>query len=73
MAGINADGHPSYSPDRKLVVTDTYPDKSRVSSIKVMSGEGAVTLVRVFRRLSMTMIHGVTFIHVGAGREENLF
>ena len=46
--GINADGHPSYSPDRKLVVTDTYPDKSRVSSIKVMSGEGAVTLVRVF-------------------------
>lgn len=43
-----ADGHPSYSPDGKFVVTDTYPDKSRVSSIKVMNGEKIVTLVKVF-------------------------
>ncbi len=32
------DGHPSYSPDRSLIVTDTYPDRTRVAEIKLMSG-----------------------------------
>lgn len=36
---MTGDGHPSFSPDRKLVVTDTYPNRSRISSIKIMDGD----------------------------------
>ena len=32
------DGHPSYSPDGCLVVTDSYPDRARVASINIMDG-----------------------------------
>jgi hypothetical protein len=35
---ISADGHSSYNPDGKLVVTDTYPDRARIASVKVMNG-----------------------------------
>lgn len=45
---MNGDGHPSYSPDGKLVVTDTYPDKARISSVKVMDGEKVRVVARVF-------------------------
>ena len=30
------DGHPSYSPDRTLVVTDSYPNRARVADIKIL-------------------------------------
>lgn len=36
---INSDGHPSYSPDRKKVVTDSYPDKARMTSVIIMAGK----------------------------------
>lgn len=46
------DGHPSYSPDGKSVVTDSYPDRARIAAINVMSGnerERDTTIVaRVF-------------------------
>ena len=35
---LSNDGHPSYSPDRSLIVTDTYPDRARVAEIKIMDG-----------------------------------
>ena len=35
---LSNDGHPSYSPDRSLIVTDTYPDRTRVAEIKLMDG-----------------------------------
>lgn len=35
---LNGDGHPSYSPDGKYIVTDAYPDRARVASIRVMDG-----------------------------------
>lgn len=35
---LNGDGHPSYSPDGKHIVTDAYPDRARVASIRVMDG-----------------------------------
>lgn len=35
---LNGDGHPSYSPDGKYIVTDTYPNRARVASIQVMDG-----------------------------------
>lgn len=35
---LNGDGHPSYSPDGKYIVTDSYPDRARVASLRVMDG-----------------------------------
>lgn len=32
------DGHPSYSPNRSLIVTDSYPDRARIASINIMDG-----------------------------------
>ncbi len=46
------DGHPSYSPDGSLIVTDSYPDRARVASINLMDGnekkERNTTIARVF-------------------------
>lgn len=42
------DGHPSYSPDGKLVVTDSYPDRTRMASIRVMRGDKIEVVARVF-------------------------
>lgn len=30
---LNTDGHCSYSPDRKLIITDTYPNRKRIASV----------------------------------------
>ena len=43
-----SDGHPSYSPDGSMVVTDTYPDRSRMASIYVIKENDIKTVVRVF-------------------------
>ena len=46
------DGHPSYSPDGSMIVTDSYPDRTRVASINLMDGnerkKEATTIARVF-------------------------
>ena len=46
------DGHPSYSPDGSLIVTDSYPDRARVASINLMDGDEKkkenTTIARVF-------------------------
>jgi len=36
---LTGDGHPSFSPDRKRIVTDTYPDRARMAYLKIMSGD----------------------------------
>ncbi|MBQ8719517.1 MAG: hypothetical protein IJY65_00610 [Clostridia bacterium] len=35
-AKFSNDGHPSYSPDGSLVVTDSYPNRARVADIKIL-------------------------------------
>lgn len=45
------DGHPSYSPDRSLVVTDSYPDRARMQELRVMSGDESVDEVRIVARV----------------------
>lgn len=30
---LNTDGHCSYSPDKKLIITDTYPNRKRLASV----------------------------------------
>lgn len=46
------DGHPSYSPDRSLIVTDSYPDRARIASINIMDGnelkQENTTIAKVF-------------------------
>lgn len=46
------DGHPSYSPDGKHIVTDSYPDRARIASINLMDGnerkKESTTIARVF-------------------------
>ena len=45
---ISADGHPSYSPDKKLVVTDTYPNRNRMAILKVLNEDFNVVIAKVF-------------------------
>jgi glycosyltransferase involved in cell wall biosynthesis len=46
------DGHPSYSPDGKKIVTDSYPNRARIASINIMDGDerkkDSKTIARVF-------------------------
>lgn len=36
---LSCDGHPSYSPDHSLIVTDNYPDRARIASLHLMDGD----------------------------------
>src|SRR5699024_8622480 len=45
---VSVDGHPSYSPDGSLAVTDTYPDRARLSSIYIMKKSSVKRVARVF-------------------------
>lgn len=36
---LTGDGHPSYSPDRSHIVTDSYPDRARIQYLRVMKNE----------------------------------
>lgn len=49
---MTGDGHPSYSPDRTKIVTDSYPDRARIQEIRLMGGDeqrkDVKTLARVF-------------------------
>ena len=44
---ISGDGHPSYSSNG-LVVTDSYPDRVRIASLKVMKGDEIEVVAKVF-------------------------
>lgn len=45
---LSMDGHPSYSPDGKFVVTDSYPDRARIAKIRLMDGEDIKVIAKVF-------------------------
>ena len=47
---LTGDGHPSYSPTGDQIVTDSYPNRSRIQQLYVMRGENAVpqVLAKVF-------------------------
>lgn len=45
---LTSDGHPSYSPDGCKVVTDTYPNRSRVASVYYVEDNNVKTLAKVF-------------------------
>ena len=45
---ITTDGHPSYSPNGKLVVTDTYPNRKRIATLRVMSDTTSTIIAKVY-------------------------
>lgn len=45
---ISSDGHPSYSPDGRLVVTDTYPNRKRMAILKVLNEDFNIVIAKVF-------------------------
>lgn len=45
---LSSDGHPSYSPDGNLVVTDTYPNRARIAKVYYMLNEQVKTIAEVF-------------------------
>lgn len=45
---LTSDGHPSYSPDGSMAVTDTYPNRSRVATVYYINEENINELVKVF-------------------------
>ena len=45
---ITEDGHPSYNYDRTLVVTDTYPNRARLASLRVMTNNRVYDIAKVF-------------------------
>lgn len=48
---ITGDGHPSFSPDRSMVVTDSYPDRARIACIRLMSGDICRNESRIIARV----------------------
>lgn len=42
------DGHPSFSPNNKYAVTDTYPNRQRLQSVYIMNGEKVKCVSRAF-------------------------
>lgn len=45
---ISSDGHPSYSPDGKLVVTDTYPNRNRMAILKILNENFNIVVGKAF-------------------------
>ena len=45
---ITVDGHPSLSPDKLKIVTDTYPNRQRTASIYLIENSEIKTIARVF-------------------------
>jgi len=49
---LSTDGHPSFSPSGKKAATDTYPNRSRVSSLYIINQEGNEQIQRIARTFS---------------------
>ncbi|MFD1362329.1 hypothetical protein [Lentibacillus salinarum] len=45
---LTSDGHPSYSPDGSMVVTDTYPDRYRISRVYYINRNQINIVAKVF-------------------------
>src|SRR5699024_5053098 len=45
---LTSDGHPSYSPDGSMVVTDTYPDRARVARVYCIKNNKINEMAKVF-------------------------
>ena len=53
---LNEDGHPSYSPDKSLILTDTYPDKYGEQRLLLYTSDQR--LIELSRFISPVRFHG---------------
>ena len=53
---LNKDGHPSYSPDKSLILTDTYPDKYGEQHLLLYTLDQR--LIEIAKFFSPTRFHG---------------
>lgn len=45
---LTSDGHPSYSSDGSMVITDTYPDRARVARVYCIQNDNVNVIAKVF-------------------------
>lgn len=45
---ISNDGHPSFSPDGTLIVTDSYPNRRRIAEVRLLKDDFVLPIARVF-------------------------
>lgn len=45
---ITCDGHPSYSPNGQLVLTDSYPNRKRISTLRLLTQNHSIVIGKVF-------------------------
>lgn len=45
---LTSDGHPSYSPNKKSILTDTYPDRKRIARIFIVNEKGTKNIAKVY-------------------------
>lgn len=45
---LSGDGHPSYSPNGEMIITDTYPDRARIASVYCIKDNKINKIARVF-------------------------
>lgn len=45
---LSSDGHPSYSSNGNMVVTDTYPDRARIATVFLIKDENVNKIARLF-------------------------
>lgn len=48
---LSNDGHPSYSPNREFVVTDTYPNRTRIAEVKIMDGNEKNNHIKIIAKV----------------------
>ena len=48
VENLTVDGHPSYSPNKKTILTDTYPNRSRISKVITIENDKEKVLAEVF-------------------------
>lgn len=48
---LSSDGHPSYSPDRTKIITDTYPDYGRVQKLYLVENNEVNSVARLYAPL----------------------
>ena len=48
---LSGDGHPSYSPDKTMIVTDSYPNKSRIQILRIMDADVNKNIVKIIGKV----------------------
>lgn len=48
---LSGDGHPSYSPDKSMIITDSYPNKSRIQILRIMDADINKNMIKIIGKV----------------------